>query len=741
MFFKSTKHKTVLLSLLFLWLVSFFTCQTAYARKFEPGKFTWTSYVSDRTGNLKTEIIYRGSGSDEIRFIDVETKATVYSARFDNRDIHPLDTFSPDGKTLYLLWQKNNSYIGQTSAYIELIDIYNSRLIQRFNITYGDNWDVQFSRCCNVAYVVIYESGYGEWVISYNFLDLKDTSNIQIVSGSIRSKCAPPEAYITADAKNIRLWTCDKGDVLIYPLPSISVPVPNDPEPPMPAVTVIPEGIIDSIPIPTLFKTLSRLAKDVLSAIMQPANFPAIRYAVRVVDSNKKPILGLTAGNFQVKEDGVVQSGISVVEQNKETAVSIALCLDTSGSINDSELQQIKTAANKFIDLFGANDRGALFKFATNVSLIQGFTSDKTSLKNAVNASPPDRGVTSLNDAVYDAVTLIKPESNRKAVVVLTDGYDNDSVHTLQQVIDYSLANNVPVFTLGLGSPLNVVLLQRMAGDCKGVYFNAATPDKLEEIFNKAAEDIRSRYAITYTTSNRAKDGTTRTVETIASSGGNSASAVFQYRAPQGKKPVAQIVSVAPNPAVFGQAVTFKGIGTDDGTITEYSWRSSIDGIIGNQETFQKSTLSKGDHTIYLKVRDNDDLWSDEVSTNLTIAIKATISGKVRYKNKIFNETGIGDVNATEFKPVRYADFDIIKASDNKTVLNSGETDANGNFTCDVTIKSGEAIILRCYAKQDNSDYKIQIKDFSGNIHYADSPQNTVAQDNVTVNLDIPETK
>jgi len=68
------------------------------ARKFEPGKFTSTSYIHDRTGALKTDTIYRGGDNDEIRFTDKESGEIVYSVKYNNSIEYPIDQFSPDGK-------------------------------------------------------------------------------------------------------------------------------------------------------------------------------------------------------------------------------------------------------------------------------------------------------------------------------------------------------------------------------------------------------------------------------------------------------------------------------------------------------------------------------------------------------------------------------------------------------------------------------------------------------------------
>jgi parallel beta-helix repeat protein len=84
--------------------------------------------------------------------------------------------------------------------------------------------------------------------------------------------------------------------------------------------------------------------------------------------------------------------------------------------------------------------------------------------------------------------------------------------------------------------------------------------------------------------------------------------------------PAAAFMSISPNPAVYNESVSFSGEGTDiDGYIVGYQWRSSLDGLLSNEQTFHTSTLSLGIHTIYFKVMDDEDAWSTEKTTTLTI--------------------------------------------------------------------------------------------------------------------------
>ena len=85
--------------------------------------------------------------------------------------------------------------------------------------------------------------------------------------------------------------------------------------------------------------------------------------------------------------------------------------------------------------------------------------------------------------------------------------------------------------------------------------------------------------------------------------------------------PVAIIDSVTPDHAIEGDDIHFLGEGNVYDSITRYVWRSSINEELynGMNTSFTLSNLSNGTHTIYLKVKDNLGIWSEEVSTTLII--------------------------------------------------------------------------------------------------------------------------
>ncbi len=86
------------------------------------------------------------------------------------------------------------------------------------------------------------------------------------------------------------------------------------------------------------------------------------------------------------------------------------------------------------------------------------------------------------------------------------------------------------------------------------------------------------------------------------------------------QQPIAVSLSISKSSANFGELISFTGQGIDsDGSIVGYNWRSNLNGTLNTEQSFSTSTLSIGAHTIYFKVRDNDDVWSTEKTASITI--------------------------------------------------------------------------------------------------------------------------
>lgn len=142
--------------------------------------------------------------------------------------------------------------------------------------------------------------------------------------------------------------------------------------------------------------------------------------------------------------------------------------------------------------------------------------------------------------------------------------------------------------------------------------------------------------------------------------------------------PEASIFSISPGYVKTGELVHFAGIGIDhDGYIQEYNWRSSIDGELSNDAYFTANTLSPGNHTIYCKVKDNDDEWSAEVSELLIVEN----DNEAYIRSQVYNGTDLQTLIGQNAVYVENGNYAIEINSSNFGAFNYDlNTDAGSEF-------------------------------------------------------------
>ena len=227
---------------------------------------------------------------------------------------------------------------------------------------------------------------------------------------------------------------------------------------------------------------------------------------VSVTDQGGYAVTGLLENNFLVYEDIDVMNltDFSYASQ-VTTPISVALVMDYSGSITDIPEAQsdMEEAVADFVDQLGAEDEAEIVKFATEIEVVQEFTSDKNLLTNAIyNPIDVGRG-TSLYGAAWQAVddTALRLKT-RKAVIIVTDGKDRDgnpiNSKSFSEVINHANDKGVPIFTVGLGN-INDAVLEQMSNDTGGQFFDSPTSDNLGNIYSQIAKVLfENQYILTY---------------------------------------------------------------------------------------------------------------------------------------------------------------------------------------------------------------------------------------------------
>jgi hypothetical protein len=174
----------------------------------------------------------------------------------------------------------------------------------------------------------------------------------------------------------------------------------------------------------------------------------------------------------------------------------------------------LKAAGSSFIDLLLPEDEAEVIKFASGVAVIQGYTTDKAALKNAI-AAPADpfaianesiKLFDSLKRAVDDATNRV---NLRRVVVVLSSNDDHGStvIPDLDSTIDYAVKWDIFLFTISLSKGVfpwnNILQMQRLAAETGGEYSWAQSPDEtfVRPIYEKIFDVLSNNFIITYTSS------------------------------------------------------------------------------------------------------------------------------------------------------------------------------------------------------------------------------------------------
>jgi Ca-activated chloride channel homolog len=238
---------------------------------------------------------------------------------------------------------------------------------------------------------------------------------------------------------------------------------------------------------------------------------------------NRKGILvsGLSKDDFQVYEDGVLQQ--IKYFSHEDIPVTVGLVVDNSGSMRPKRPEVI-AAALAFAA--SSNPEDQMFAVSFNENVMFGlpadtpFTDKGAQLEVALSRIAAD-GRTALYDAVAAALEhLKKGNRDKKVLIVVSDGGDNASHHTLAQVMTMAGQPGAIIYTIGLfdedDPDQNPHVLKQLAKTTGGEAFLPGSVKEVVPICKQIARDIRNQYTIVYIPTNSKQDGTYRHVQVKA---------------------------------------------------------------------------------------------------------------------------------------------------------------------------------------------------------------------------------
>ena len=269
------------------------------------------------------------------------------------------------------------------------------------------------------------------------------------------------------------------------------------------------------------FQAANAQASGGLVHITQVDNskFPQVTLYISVTDAKGEP-MGVNPDQLQISENGVVMKPEQVSGSGQIGQLTTLLVMDVSGSMNNAgKLSAAKAAAKAYVDQMRPGDRAGLLAFNTKVTYVQTITSNHSALIQAIN-SLKAKDDTAMFDALAQANQILENYPGRKAVIVLTDGMDNQSKKNFDQVIQTIGTSGLSISTIGLGNPdgagpyfgLNESTLKSLAEKAGGVYSQANNTADLSNLFGLYGRALQSEYRITYTSPLILRDGLGRTL-------------------------------------------------------------------------------------------------------------------------------------------------------------------------------------------------------------------------------------
>ena len=249
---------------------------------------------------------------------------------------------------------------------------------------------------------------------------------------------------------------------------------------------------------------------------------------------------GVALGNLKLEDFEVAENGeTQKIEFFQPTTApfNLVLVLDLSGSIKD-KLDIVKSAALRFVDILGPQDKVAVVTFTDEIRVVSQLTSDREELKRRIKAVDRSQGGTAFYETIWFSLvdTLRGTRGQRNAIVVMTDGVDSslDRYNPMQSRVSFNqLArrleeSDVIVFPIYLDTEYEEVFergnssseayaiardqLERIAELTGGQAFRAEKFGDLSGVYKQVAAAIRTLYSVGYYPTNAERDGTFRRV-------------------------------------------------------------------------------------------------------------------------------------------------------------------------------------------------------------------------------------
>jgi Ca-activated chloride channel family protein len=234
---------------------------------------------------------------------------------------------------------------------------------------------------------------------------------------------------------------------------------------------------------------------------------------VVVTDAKNHPVVGIDARQFRVFEGKAEQEVVNV--STNDAPVSVGIVFDGSASMA-GKLPKAREAVVEFLKIANPDDEFFLVNFSAEAEVAVPFTTSAPEIQNRLMYAAT-KGKTALLDAVYLALETMKDARNtNKALLIISDGGDNDSRYTETEIRRAVREAGVWIYALGVYNEAVVLpeeerggpkLLSDLAEETGGRHFAIYRAAELPEAAGKIAMELRNQYLLGYRPNNVEPDG------------------------------------------------------------------------------------------------------------------------------------------------------------------------------------------------------------------------------------------
>lgn len=225
-----------------------------------------------------------------------------------------------------------------------------------------------------------------------------------------------------------------------------------------------------------------------------------------VSDKKGRFLTNLGKSDFEVYENKKPQKILEFTAES-DLPLRLAILIDTSNSIRE-RFKFEQSAAMEFLNtlLRPRQDRAMVVSFDTNTELVADLTDDFQKLNAAISGLRPGGG-TSMYDAIFyscrDKLMRDQPRSKfRRAMIIVSDGEDNQSRYTLGQALEMAQKADVVIYAISTNiSRIQTdgdKVMRHMASETGGQAFFPFKVEDLSQSFENIANELRHQYNVFY---------------------------------------------------------------------------------------------------------------------------------------------------------------------------------------------------------------------------------------------------